>query len=152
VVAERCEFCETVRGEGPERIVAYQDATMAVFAARDQRPMNLGHMLVVTCKHYRNLHDLPPSLYGEVMACLRRTSEAVRLAFAATGTTIKQNNEPPGQDIFFTSTSTWFPATPQITARRPAARSSTWRPGSHKRSGQGASVTPGWPAAGSQRW
>lgn len=81
-------------------MVAYHDGTVAVFASRDQRPTNLGHMLVVTCEHYRNLYDLPPSLYGEVMTCLRRTSEAVQLAFGATGTTVKQNNEPPGQDVF----------------------------------------------------
>lgn len=100
-VAERRVFCEIVRGEGPEEIVGSdQNSTVADFAARDQRPTNLGHMLVVTCEHYRNLYDLPPSLYEEVMTCLRRTAEAVQLAFAATGSTIRQNNEPPGQDVF----------------------------------------------------
>ena len=99
-MAERCVFCEIVEGKGPDGIVAYQDKTVSVFASRDQRPTNRGHMLVVTCDHYRNLHDLPPVLYGAVMACLKRTAEAVQRAFGATGSTIRQNNEPPGQDVF----------------------------------------------------
>ncbi len=93
-------FCEIIEGRGPVGMVAYQDKTVSVFAARDQRPTNLGHMLVVTCDHYRNLYDLPPTLYGAVLATLCRTAEAVQQAFAATGTTIAQNNESPGQDVF----------------------------------------------------
>ena len=34
------------------------------------------------------------------MTCLRRTAQAVQQAFEATGSTIRQNNEPPGQDVF----------------------------------------------------
>ena len=48
-------FCEIVRGNGPDGTIAYQDETVCVFPSRDQRPTNLGHMLVVTCDHYRNL-------------------------------------------------------------------------------------------------
>ncbi len=80
--------------------MAYQDESVAVFAARDQRPTNLGHMLVVTCAHYRNLYDLPAALDAAVMGGLRRTAQAVHRAFGASGTTIRQNNEPPGQDVF----------------------------------------------------
>jgi diadenosine tetraphosphate (Ap4A) HIT family hydrolase len=100
VVGERCVFCEIVRGEGPKGIVAYQDGTVTVFASRDQRPTNLGHMLVVTNEHHRDLIELPPSLDNDVMACLRRISMAVQESFGASGTTIRQNNGPPGQDVF----------------------------------------------------
>ena len=99
-MVDRCVFCEIVVGDRPDGTIAYQDRTVCVFPSRDQRPTNLGHMLVVTCDHYRNLYDLPPSLYGEVMTCLRRTAEAVQQAFGATGSTIRQNNGPPGQDVF----------------------------------------------------
>ncbi len=99
-MVERCVFCKIIEGHGPDGIIAYQDRTVSVFASRDQRPTNLGHMLVVTCNHYRNLYDLPPSLYGAIMTCLRRTAEAEQQAFEAAGSTIRQNNEPPGQDVF----------------------------------------------------
>jgi histidine triad (HIT) family protein len=100
VRVKRCVFCEIVQGKGPKGIVAYQDDTVAIFASRDQRPTNRGHMLVVTCEHYRNLYDLPEALYADVMTALCRTAEAVHETFNATGTTIRQNNEPPGQDVF----------------------------------------------------
>ncbi len=62
--------------------------------------MNQGHMLVVTRRHFRNLYDLPPALDAELLGCARRTARAVQQAFRASGTTIRQNNEPPGQDVF----------------------------------------------------
>lgn len=95
-----CVFCEVANGEGPPGIVAYIDDLVCVFASRDQRPTNLGHMLVVTRRHYRNLYDLPVSLCGPVLLGVRRTAEAVQRAFDATGSTIRQNNERPGQDVF----------------------------------------------------
>ncbi len=54
----------------------------------------------MTCAHYRNRYDLPAALYGAVMASLCRTALAVQQVFQATGSTIRQNNEPPGHDVF----------------------------------------------------
>ena len=71
-----------------------------VFPSRDQRPMNQGHMLVVTRRHFRNLYDLPPALDAELLGRARPTAQAVQQAFQASGTSIRQNNEPPGQDVF----------------------------------------------------
>ena len=78
------------------------DESVAVLPSHDQRPENLGHMLVVTRQHFETLHEMPPGLDGAVMACLRRTALAVRRTFDASGTTIVQNIGPPGQDVFHT--------------------------------------------------
>ncbi len=97
---ETCVFCEIVSEQRDLGVIAYQNEELVVFPARDQRPMNQGHMLVVTRRHSRNLYDLPPALDAEFLGCARRTAQAVRQAFQASGTSITQNNEPPGQDVF----------------------------------------------------
>lgn len=99
-MAGPCVFCDIVQGSGPDGLIAYQDDAVCVFASRDQRPTNLGHMLVVTCQHYQDLYELPAALYEAVMGAVRRTAQAVSGAFEASGTTIRQNNGPPGQDVF----------------------------------------------------
>ena len=95
-----CVFCQILAGERDPGIIAYMDESVAVFPSRDQRPRNLGHMLVVTRQHFGTLHEMPPGLDGDVMACVRRTALAVRRSFETSGTTITQNIGPPGQDVF----------------------------------------------------
>jgi histidine triad (HIT) family protein len=95
-----CVFCQIAAGNRPDGVVAYEDDVVCVFASRDQRPRNHGHMLVITRDHHRNLYDLPPSLDAPLMARVRLVAGAVQRAFGATGTSIQQNNEPPGQYVF----------------------------------------------------
>ncbi len=97
---ETCVFCEIVSEQRDVGVIAYQDDEVVVFPSRDQRQMNQGHMLVVTRRHFRNLYDLPPALGAELLRRARRTARAVQQAFQASGTSIRQNNEPPGQDVF----------------------------------------------------
>ncbi len=92
-------FCEIVAERQDQGVIAYQDEDVVVFPARDQRPKNEGHMLVVTRRHFRNLYDLPPALDAQLLCCARTTAQAVQQACRAAGTTIRQNNEPPGQDV-----------------------------------------------------
>ena len=97
-----CVFCQILAGERDEGVIAYMDESVAVLPSRDQRPRNLGHMLVVTRQHFETLHEMPSDLDGDVMACLRRTALAVRRTFDSSGTTITQNIGLPGQDVFHT--------------------------------------------------
>jgi histidine triad (HIT) family protein len=46
------------------------------------------------------LFTLPLDHDAALARVVRRTAEAVGRAFAASGTTIRQNNGPPGQDVF----------------------------------------------------
>ncbi len=92
--------CEIIAGHRDAGVIAFQDNDVVVFPARGQRPTNLGHMLVVTRSHYRNMYDLPPTMDGRVWGCVRRVAAGLQREFAASGTTIRLNNEPPGQDVF----------------------------------------------------
>ena len=95
-----CVFCRIAAGDGPGGEICYQDEHVCAFPAKGQRPTNRGHMLVITRDHYRNLYELPSMLYGPVLSAVRRVSQAVQQAFDASGTTVRQNNGPPGQDVF----------------------------------------------------
>ncbi|MGQ0434499.1 MAG: HIT family protein [Microthrixaceae bacterium] len=95
-----CVFCEIITGQREAAVIAFHDDDVVVIPARDQRPTNLGHMLVVTRGHYRNIYDLPPELDEKVWGCVRRVAAALQREFGASGTTIRLNNEPPGQDVF----------------------------------------------------
>lgn len=95
-----CPFCDIASGDVPENIMCYEDEFCCAFPSKGQRPSNRGHMLVITREHYRNLHELPEALYGPVLSVVRRVSQAVQQAFGASGTTVRQNNGPPGQDVF----------------------------------------------------
>lgn len=53
---EDCIFCKIIRKEGPSYSI-YEDDNYAAFL--DIRPMNPGHTLVVTKKHYRWVWDVP---------------------------------------------------------------------------------------------
>ncbi|MGQ0434524.1 MAG: HIT family protein [Microthrixaceae bacterium] len=97
---EGCVFCEISRGERDPDVVAYQDEHVMVVPSLHQRPTNRGHMLVLTRDHFRNLYDVPPDLDARIWACVRRVADAIQDAFFASGTTIRQNNDPPGQDVF----------------------------------------------------
>ena len=53
---EECIFCKIIRKEAPSHPV-YEDDNYVAFL--DIRPMNPGHTLVVTKKHYRWVWDVP---------------------------------------------------------------------------------------------
>jgi histidine triad (HIT) family protein len=93
-----CVFCGIVAGADRELFVI-EDETWFVLPSLRQQPRNLGHMLVVPRAHHRNLGDLPPEMDGALLGLVRRVAAAVVVAFGASGTSIRQNNGPPGQDV-----------------------------------------------------
>lgn len=95
-----CIFCELVAGERETGTVFFPAAQVAAFPAKHQRELNRGHTLVVPVEHHRNLYDLPEGLYTPLLTAVRTVALAVHEAFQADGTTIRLNNEHPGQDVF----------------------------------------------------
>jgi len=81
-------------------VIAYEDDYLVAFPAIDQRAKNRGHLLVVTRRHFSNLYDVPSELQEPLLRGVQRVAVAVEHAFQASGTSIRQNNGPPGQDVF----------------------------------------------------
>ena len=92
-----CRVCEKARGDGAP--LAFVDEVVAVFPAAVQPLRNQGSVLVVTVEHFETLYELPDDLCGVVMSRLRDVARAVQSAAGADGTTIRQNNHPPAQEV-----------------------------------------------------
>ena len=95
-----CLFCKIIAKEIPAEVV-YEDGT--VIAILDITPVNPGHVLVLPKKHVRNIFDIEPEDWKEVMERVRLLSPAVREASAAEGINIHVNNEPAAGQIIFHS-------------------------------------------------
>jgi len=93
----QCVICD--EANGIDTPLAYQDAAVSVFPARWQPPGHPGYALLVTRLHIPTLYDLADDQIGPLFSRLRDTARAVELASKASGTTIRQNNNPPSQEI-----------------------------------------------------
>lgn len=92
-----CVLCREALGElGP---LAFQDDLVVVFPARLQPPRNRGSVLLATRAHGPNLYELPNEDLGPLLERVRKAARSVQEAAGATGTTIRQNNGPPGQEV-----------------------------------------------------
>jgi len=95
---ESCIFCKIARKQAPASII-YEDE--AVMAFLDIRPLNEGHTLVITKKHYVDLFDIPEDQLNQVHKAAKHVSLAVKKATNADGISIiQQNGRAAGQDIF----------------------------------------------------
>lgn len=90
-------MCDEARGDGAPR--AFTDEHFALFPARWQAPSNPGSALLLPTGHIETIYDVPDDLAGSLMRMLRDAALAVQHAVGADGTTIRQNNRPPGQEI-----------------------------------------------------
>lgn len=64
-------------------------------------PRNRGHVLVVPDAHHENLYDLPSSSGHAVHDLVREVAIAIRATYGCDGTSVRQHNEPVGnQDVW----------------------------------------------------
>ena len=98
-----CDFCELAAGRPPERLrdVVYEDDCALAFVSRDWKENNPGHVLVIPKRHSENLYDIPISQLERVVVVTKMLAIPMRFALGCEGLTIRQNNEPVGnQDVW----------------------------------------------------
>jgi histidine triad (HIT) family protein len=101
----RCPFCLEQRGRfdewsRPSDIVAVTDRAYARIAPK-WWPGNPGSVLVITREHLENLYALSPEDNRAVWELVQKVAIAVRSAYACEGTSVRQHNEPAGdQDVW----------------------------------------------------
>ena len=62
---------------------------------------NPGHALVIPLAHHENIYALPDDLAGRIARMARRVASAMRRGYPCDGVTVRQNNEPAGdQDVW----------------------------------------------------
>jgi histidine triad (HIT) family protein len=96
--AEDCVFCDIIERDAPADIV-YEDQHSIAFL--DIYPLNPGHTLVVSKKHYATLDEMPPEEVGLLFSTVAKVMKGVKEAVAADGINIGQSNgTAASQDVF----------------------------------------------------
>jgi histidine triad (HIT) family protein len=91
-----CTFCDLIHGAG-EVSICYEDAEALAFM--DIQPVNAGHVLVVSRRHYENLEDIPAALAAHLFTVATRLVPAVKKVGNAEGINIVVNSgSAAGQD------------------------------------------------------
>ncbi|MFE6969710.1 HIT family protein [Isoptericola sp. NPDC057653] len=100
-----CPFCLEQQGRGDEHsrpgdVVAVTGRAYARVAPK-WWPGNPGSLLVIPRAHVENLYAITPEDNQAVWDLVRRVAVAVRDAYACDGTSVRQHNEPAGdQDLW----------------------------------------------------
>ena len=100
-----CPFCRLLRGVDTERNrradIVWQDAQTTAFVSPKWWPGNRGHVIVIPNAHVENVHAIDAGLLGEVYATAKRVADALKEAYGCSGTSMRQHNEPDGnQDVW----------------------------------------------------
>jgi histidine triad (HIT) family protein len=91
-------FAKILRGELPAYKVYETDVALAIM---DIMPRGEGHALVMPKARARNILDVRPDDFAELMKAVQIVAKASKQAFKADGVTIQQFNESAGGQIVF---------------------------------------------------
>lgn len=84
-----CAFCRIVSGDTEAEIV-YRDGDVVAFL--DQRPVFLGHILVIPTRHVEVLGDLADELVMPLMTVVRAGARAMESGLCAEGSFVAVNS------------------------------------------------------------
>ena len=93
-----CIFCQIIRKETSANIV-YEDEQVVAFLSN--RPVNVGHTLVVPKKHYENIYLIPEEEAAYLFKIVKKTAQAVKNALNFEGIRIVQNNGEAAVQVVF---------------------------------------------------
>lgn len=97
-MVEHCVFCKIARNEAPASFV-YEDEEIIAFL--DARPINEGHTLVITRKHYEDIYEAPEEEVGHLFKIVKKVAHAVKKSEKADGISIIQNNGRAANQVVF---------------------------------------------------
>lgn len=86
-----CIFCKIVAGELPGHKI-YEDENVLAFL--DIAPVNPGHVLVITKKHYTNFEDAPEEELCNLIKAIKKVGLAIKKGLGASGYNVTENNDP----------------------------------------------------------
>jgi len=94
---EGCLFCKIIKKEIPAEII-YEDESLIVFL--DINPVNKGHALVVSKKHFETSLDLPDSILCDVIQVAKRVAIKQMKELKCVGVNYIMNNfKAAGQEV-----------------------------------------------------
>jgi histidine triad (HIT) family protein len=102
-----CPICLGVkRSESDKTLIrstdiVYSDDVVTVFINSFFMGKNAGHVIVVPNEHFENIYDLPEAIGHHIFDIAKKCAQAIKTAYSADGITIRQNNEPAGDQHAF---------------------------------------------------
>jgi histidine triad (HIT) family protein len=102
-----CPICLGVQGIENEHTLlkrddlVYQDEKVSAFINSFWIGKNEGHVIIVPNKHFENIYNLPPDLGHQIFDIAQRISLALKKTYHCDGITLRQNNEPAGDQHAF---------------------------------------------------
>lgn len=91
-------FCKIGRG-GEQASHIYEDRDVMAFL--DTRPVNEGHTLVISKKHYENIFEIPDEELANLFKVVKKVAAAIMKSEKAEGIRIVQNNGSAAHQIIF---------------------------------------------------
>ena len=102
-----CPFCLLVKGtknihvDSEESDIIYKSTDITAFIASRQWPNNHGHVLIIPNDHYENIYSLPTALATAIHCASKYIALAMKKAYNCSGISLRQHNEPSGnQDVW----------------------------------------------------
>lgn len=101
-----CPHCRIARGEeteegSQEENIIFKNALITACIARKWWRSNPGHVLVIPNQHIENIYDMPEEIGHQIFDFSKQAAIALKEAYGCHGTSIRQHNEPAGnQDVW----------------------------------------------------
>jgi histidine triad (HIT) family protein len=98
----RCPICAGLEGRDSDETlirstdIVFRDELVTALVNSFFVGRNLGHVIVTPNQHYENLYDLPRIHGHRVFDVTQRVAEVMKKAYGCDGITLRQNNEPAG--------------------------------------------------------
>jgi histidine triad (HIT) family protein len=81
--------------------MVYQDEEVSAFINSFWIGKNEGHVIVVPNKHFENFYDLPSALGYHIFDLAKKVAVVMKETYICDGITLRQNNEPAGDQHAF---------------------------------------------------
>tara|TARA_B110000438_G_scaffold68919_1_gene69156 strand:+ start:852 stop:1259 length:408 start_codon:yes stop_codon:yes gene_type:complete len=91
-----CIFCDILSGKREGHIVYEDDSHLAFL---DKYPIDDGHTLVITKKHYERITDMDSDDVGKLFSLIPKIAKAVLLGAGADAFSLAQNNGKAAKQI-----------------------------------------------------
>lgn len=100
-----CPFCDWLAGNETElkqnSDIVLQDKDITAFIAPKWWVNNPGHVIIIPNVHYENIYYMPDDLLAKIALASKQLAIVMRNSYDCTGTSIRQHNEPAGnQDVW----------------------------------------------------
>lgn len=102
-----CPICLGIQGIESDKTLLKQgdivlkDELVTVFINSFFMGKNAGHVIIVPNKHFENVYDIPNEYGHRVFDISQKVAIAMKTAYECDGITIRQNNEPAGDQHAF---------------------------------------------------